>query len=361
MIVCGHFLTIEERMLEFLRKRWFLVGLLTLISAGMILGANVSSAKLGWIYDLINPRVVTFIVLFLMSFSLDSAQLKRSARFPGPVAWASSVNFIFIPLSGLLLMRFQNPTDFRYGLMVAASVPCTMAAASVWTRKANGNDAVSLLVTILTNGFCFAITPFWLNFAIPGNISFDFWKMVLRLVTAVLVPTLLGQSVRQHRRMNVIARKYKTPLGVVAQSCVLLIVFSAACKAGTRIAEAKNFLNASDIAVVWGTCIGIHLLAMFVAYRGSRLWGFSLQDSIATAFAGSQKTLPIGILLAMDESMFGNPNLLGEGVGVPFVVFPMLMYHASQLFIDTAIADRFARKVQESNPEEVSRKMEKEA
>ena len=54
-----------------------------------------------------------------------------------------------------------------------------------------------------------------------------------------------------------------------------------------------------------------------------------------------QKTLPIGIYLATDESIFGNPGLL-EGQGVPFAVFPMLMYHAWQLFIDTAIADRLA-------------------
>lgn len=348
-------------MVEFLGKRWFLVGLMTLIAGGMILGTNVSSEELGWIDDFIKPRIVTFIVLFLMSFSLDSAQLKRSVRYPGPVAWASGVNFLFIPLLGWLLMQVQNPIDFRFGLIVAVSVPCTMAAASVWTRKANGNDAVALLVTILTNGLCFAITPFWINLATRGNVSFPFRDMVWGLVVAVLIPTFLGQIVRQHRLMNGIASRYKVPIGVVAQCCVLTMVFSAACKAGLGIVGAKNSLYVGDIAMVWGCCVGIHLLAMFVAYRGSRLWGFSLEDSVATAFAGSQKTLPIGILLATDVSMFGNPNLLGEGVGVPFVIFPMLMYHASQLLIDTAVADRFARKMPISKAEEANGDTEKEA
>jgi sodium/bile acid cotransporter 7 len=74
----------------------------------------------------------------------------------------------------------------------------------------------------------------------------------------------------------------------------------------------------------------------------SRLLGFERGELIAVVFAGSQKTIPIGLLIATDVAMFGDPNLLGPGQGVPFAVFPVLMYHASQLFIDTAVADRFA-------------------
>jgi hypothetical protein len=52
--------------------------------------------------------------------------------------------------------------------------------------------------------------------------------------------------------------------------------------------------------------------------------------------------LPIGVLIATATNMLGNPNLLGPGEGIPFAVFPMLMYHASQLFIDTVVADQLA-------------------
>jgi hypothetical protein len=50
--------------------------------------------------------------------------------------------------------------------------------------------------------------------------------------------------------------------------------------------------------------------------------------------------------------MFGNPNLLSPGEVVPFALFPILLYHVSQLFIDTAIADRFrARAAREAQSE----------
>ena len=67
------------------------------------------------------------------------------------------------------------------------------------------------------------------------------------------------------------------------------------------------------------------------------------------------KTVHHYLLLATDPGMFGSPDALGAGVGVPFAVFPMLMYHASQLFIDTAIADRMAARDQLAMPaDEVS-------
>lgn len=330
-------------MRQFLVKRWFLVSLAVLIGGGLAIGGALGQGVVDGMMLVVRPRLVTAIVLFLMSFSLDSSQLQASFRKPGPVAWAFLVNFGAIPIMGWGLMRLQMGEDFTIGLMIAASVPCTMAAASVWTRKAGGNDAVSLLVTVSTNALCFIATPFWLNLATTtGNVELDFWQMFWRLVSAVLIPTALGQAVRQIPAASRFAVKYKTPLGVVAQACILTIVFSAATRSGVRLSADGPKPAVAGVVLVWGTCIAIHLAAMAIAWFGGRAIGFSRADLIAVAFAGSQKTLPIGVLLASDPKMFGNPDLLGPGIGVPFAVFPMLMFHASQLFIDTAIADRFA-------------------
>ena len=53
---------------------------------------------------------------------------------------------------------------------------------------------------------------------------------------------------------------------------------------------------------------------------------FTREDQIAVAFAGSQKTLTVGLLVAM---------------ALQVSILPMVWYHVSQLFIDTLIADRF--------------------
>ena len=330
-------------MLKFLQKRWFLIALVLLIVGGMTAGRSVSANDFTSFLDGINPRlkdllvyfpqVTTAMVLFLMSFSLDSSRLKASFRSPNPVLWASAVNFGVIPLLAWPLMSLQNIPDFGIGLMIAASVPCTIAAASVWTRRAGGNDAVSLMVSLMTNGLCFAITPFWLNLTTGNAVKLDVVEMVIRLVFAALLPTLLGQVLRQFSRPAAFATRYKTPIGVLAQVFMLGIVLYAACRAGNQLTQTGPSPGIGAVSLVWGTAICVHLLGLFVGVCGAKLFGFDRTDQFAVAFASSQKTLPIGVLLATDPSMFGN---------LPFAVFPMLMYHVSQLFIDTAIADRMA-------------------
>ena len=170
--------------------------------------------------------------------------------------------------------------------------------------------------------------------------------MFERLIWAALVPMLAGQVVRQFHRPAQFATKYKIPIGVVAQSCILTLVFSAGLKAGGRLNGDGPALGIDAVLWVWGSCIAIHLAAMGIGSLGARMFGFQWKDLVAVSFASSQKTLPIGVLIATAETMFGNPDLLGAGVGVPFAVFPMLMYHASQLFLDTIVADRLEEKGQ---------------
>ena len=329
--------------IAFFKKHWFLVGLVLLVGGGLTVGlmipgevaeklekregvgAIVASAP-GWI---------TRIVLFLMAFTLDSGKLRESLRFPLPVLWASLVNAAAIPLAGLGLMRIQGDPSFEVGLMIACSVPCTLAAVSVWTRKAGGNDAVSLLITLMTNTLCFLVAPFWLNLALAGGeAQLPMGQMMERLLYVVLIPTLLGQAARMIPAAGRVAVENKSRIGISAQGLILVLVFAAASlKAGPRLKAEGVALE--DVAVVWACCLGLHLGAMAIGGAGARLMRFSREDRIAVLFGSSQKTLPIGVFLATSTEF-------GFGESYPLAVFPMLMFHATQLFVDTVIAGRIA-------------------
>jgi len=321
-------------MKSFLIKRWFLVGLFSLIPIGLIVGTQLepeSISELSSTYAGTIGRIVVAIVLFLMSVTLDNRKLMASLRKPAPVIWACFANFGILPLLAIPLMSWQRTEDFSVGLMITASVPCTMAAASVWTRKAGGNDAVALLVTILTNGLCFAITPFWLRFGVGDTVSLDILKMVERLFVTALLPIVAGQVFRSFGSIRTLADNAKTMLGGVAQACILLLVFWASVKGGPHLRSTSNpALTTDSILIVLVSCVVLHIVALIISVLGSCLFGFSREDTAATAFAGSQKTLPIGIYIATD---------LLSGKDLPFAVFPILMFHASQLFLDTLIVD----------------------
>lgn len=328
-------------MLRWLLQRWFLVLLVLLIPGGLCLGSHLAMPRIDQLRAAIDPHTPTalvILILFLMSVTLDNGKLRAALSRPGPVLWASFVNMGLIPLAAWPLSRLQLSLDFSVGILIAASVPSTMAAASVWTRKAGGNDAVSLLVTLLTNGACFAVTPLWLKALLPplgssdAEFTMDAGFLMQKLVVSALLPIIAGQSARLIPLCALVADRRKVLLGVIAQSCILAMVFWESIKAGPQAANGALAGGIAAIALVWTSCIVLHLAGMLLAVSASRALQFERADRAAIAFAASQKTLPIGVYVAATFS----------AAGAPLAVLPMLMYHASQLFLDTAVADRIA-------------------
>ena len=316
-----------------LRRHWFLVALLVLIPLGVVCGLSLGASVREYTRA-VQPRWITAAALFLMAFTLDSSQLRKSLSSPWPVILATSVNFGVIPLLALVIAPFQLADDFRYGLIIAASVPCTMAAASVWTRQAGGNDAVSLLVTLITNSACVVVSPFWLRIGTGEAVELPFSQMTLRLLGAVLIPGLLGQLLRLNRKARQFAIDRKARISIVAMAFILCLVFASACDCGVQLQTDQPSPSIAAVALVWASCIGLHLTGMIVAALIAKMTGVSDFDRPAVLFASSQKTLPIGVLLSRE---------VGTAASVPFAVFPMLMFHATQLVIDTAIANRLKK------------------
>lgn len=321
---------------QWLAKSWFLVALLVLLPGGMTWGWFTSE---GWrvaTAGRVQPALTTVAILFLMSFSLDGGKLRESFRAPRPVLWGTLVNIGLLPLLAWPLAMSHGLADFSLGLMITASIPCTLATASVSTRQAGGNDAVSLLVTLLTNILGVVLTPLWLKWALTTNADIDSGPIIRSLALTVLLPTIVGQLARQIPSLGRFATARKFQIGLVAQCLVLLIVTKTAVEAGGRLQVQSEWPTGIDFARLAVECAGLHALAMLIAEYGGRGLGLSRLDRIATVFAGSQKTLPVGLLLAAMPAVTGDRSL-------PFITFPILLFHAVQLVMDTAIADRMAR------------------
>ena len=332
-------------MLTFLARRWFLLGMLILMPGGFWLGISLGGPRIDRIQEQLGPHAataLTALVLFLMSVTLDNRRLRAALTRPAPVLWATTVTYVLIPLAAWPLSRLQLTFDFMIGLLIVSTVPCTMAAASVWTRKAKGNDAVSLLVTLVTNSLCFLVTPLWLTLLVPSSgdggvaIEIDTAALMQKLFVSAVLPITAGQLLRAAPLLAAAADRRKVQLGVVSQLCILLIVAWESVKAGPKVSAGSGSVGgAPAVAIALVSCIALHLAAMGVGYWVARGLRFSPPDRAAVVFASSQKTLPLGVYIAAAFS----------SAGAPLAVIPMLMYHTSQLFIDTAIADRLASRM----------------
>jgi solute carrier family 10 (sodium/bile acid cotransporter), member 7 len=325
-------------MLRFLRHHWFVLSVCLLVPAGFFAGRQMTPEEVELFDQRIGStmsRVLAAAILFLMSFTLDNRKIAAAIRSPKAVLWASLINAGLIPLLALPLMQLQPVDDFRIGLMIAASVPCTMAAASMWTRSAGGNDAISLLVTTITNGACFLVAPFWLGLATGESLNLTAGGMILPLVLFSFVPIVIGQLVRLDRRCARFADRHKSLFTNLAQACIAIQILWVCIIAGPQVSDGVSEGDREGwiaAGIAWASCVGLHCVGLVLGAAGGKWIGFPREDRIAAAFAASQKTLPIGILIARD------PQLLGR-LGMPFAVFPMLMYHVTQLVIDTIIVE----------------------
>ena len=325
-------------MKRFFLQRWFLISLLTVMAIGV--GFSNQLQLLAELKPLRNGIVV--VVLFLMALPLEASAMWKSMTRPWAPLLAVLVNLGLLPLFAWGVSTGLG-ADFGGGLLVAAVTPCTLASASVWTRRAGGNDTAAILVTVITNLFCFLITPAWLGVMMADRLAssdlaeeLKFSKMAMKLGLLVVLPMTLAQLLRLHKDFGEWATKQKPTTSILAQCGILSMVLLGAINVGLRLKDSSQpSLNLIHVGIMLAAVCFVHVSMLYTGVAIAKLLRFSREDQIAVAFAGSQKTLTVGLLVA-----------LSLGVSI----LPMVWYHVSQLFIDTLIADRFRNASESRSP-----------
>lgn len=317
-------------MLRFLKQRWFLILLAIVLLVGIASGKRLQPlAELKWLRD-----ADVAAVLFLMALPLEASAIWKTIRRPLAALLAVFVTFGILPLVAwglsFLLTGGQGP-----GLLIAASTPCTVASAAVWTRRAGGNDAVATMVTVVTNAICFIVTPLWLIVFLGHGAQseeLELKRAVLQLGRLIVLPMIAGQLLRLYTPLAMAAYRHRLALSIAAQCGILYMVLIGAIQTGVQLGG-----GAGPSAVVPGPFDFLLMLAVVVFLHTSMFWfglrlarfcGLAREDQIAVGFSGSQKTLMIGLKVALDYQIS---------------ILPMVTYHVAQLLVDTVIADRLAR------------------
>jgi sodium/bile acid cotransporter 7 len=343
-------------MLRFLARRWFLICLAAVLALSFAFPQALKPAM-----ERVPRNFVVAAVLFLMALPLDLRAIWATLRRPAASLLAIAISVVAAPLLAWAASPLLPP-PLAGGLIVAGTLPSTLASAAVWTRRAGGNDAVSLLVTLLTNLGCFAVMPFWLTLmagqAVQTGQSLDGALMVRELLLVAVIPVVAAQFLRPVPGVGRMATRHKIPLSVVCQLGILAMVFTGSVRSGVELdktARAVKHASAADTglsavspdpntspsplrpsmpgplgwAAMFAAVVSIHVVLFFGGYGAGRMLGIARQDRIAVAFSGSQKTLVVGIKVATE-----NVQVFG-----PLAIVPLVAYHVSQLVVDTLFAD----------------------
>lgn len=319
-------------MLQQLHKQWFLVGLALAVLAGTTAHTVLLPvAKLSWL-----TSTIVFTVIAMMAAPVPLELVRQTISRPWPAILASFVNMGVLPLMGWVMSGWL-PLDLAGGLIVATAVPSTLSSAAVMARKANGDETVSIFTTLITNIGCVVITPVWLVLLLGVQVELSLSNMIAQLCMVVLAPILMVQLFRrQSQRFCRWADQRRTGLAVGCQIGILSMVMLGAVHMADRWqAQAAATSPDSQVWGYWSTLVIvvvlgmlIHLAALVGAWYAAGWTGVSLPQRKAVSFSASQKTLMIGLNLAIE-------------CGVNIV--PMITYHVFQLLVDAIIAQRWSR------------------
>jgi sodium/bile acid cotransporter 7 len=263
-----------------------------------------------------------------MGVTLHADTIRRSLARPLPALLAIGMNVVAVPLLCLPTWWLLSEQHFG-GLFITAIVPCTLASASVWTRKAEGDDSIAMMTTVVTNLACVVVVPLGIWLVLSQQTEIDAVQQVSTLAMLVVLPLILAQAMRR-AGLDAWADRHKFRLAALAQVGILLMVIFGAQASATLVDRAAS-PSAGWIRLLWliVTAAVIHVLALLLGVVGARMLGMTRASQIAVGIAGSQKTLMVGLQIAIE-------------CGVS--VIPMLVYHLSQLFIDTIVAEHWRRR-----------------
>ena len=308
-----------------IRKQWFLICLAVVLFLGFWL-SNV----LTFLADARDLRsAIIAAVLFTTALVLETGEFWQAIKRPWATMLAVALNFGLLPMVAWICAATLLEGQLFTGVLVAAAAPCTLASAAVWTQRAGGNDAVAIMVTVVTNLVCFVMTPLWLAAtAGQSEVPIDIGSMIWKLALLVVLPMMLGQAFRQKEIVATWATQQKRRLAMAAQVGILFIVFTGAISCGLEVeAAGTQGVPWAEFGRMMLSVTLIHVVVLWVGQAGGRWLGFARGDWIAVGFAGSQKTLPVGLQVA---------SMLGGGL----MILPIVAYHVMQLLIDTLVADR---------------------
>lgn len=313
-------------MTKFAKQQWFLLAL-----GATLVGGALFYQPLRPVTEAIPQHPLLAVILWLMSAPLD---LRRSLSGKHAVRAAGIAVAVNTLAAGPLAWVMGRPLiePLAIGLVLAALSPCTMASAAVWTRRGGGNDAIALMVTVVTSLLSVVALPgwAWLLIGKGENVEVDAVELAVKMLLYVVLPIGLAQAMRAWAPCRLWCDRHRYRLSLTAQLGLLLMVLMGAVRCGELLGGGDSTLRLIDWVMLIVITGGVHLVLFALGWHWTKAIGAPRADMLAAAISGSQKTLAVGLSVAME---FG-----------PLAILPMIVYHTLQLLIDAVLVEKLGEK-----------------
>ncbi|XP_065676297.1 uncharacterized protein LOC136092305 [Hydra vulgaris] len=213
----------------------------------------------------------------------------------------------------------HNVDSFRAGLIVYFSTPCTVSSGILMVTQIDGNTALAVMLTIVTNIVGIFTTPLFLKWilTIGSQIKLDVSSLLLNLSLCLLLPILVGKSLRFIKFVKTFISnpncKFCLMLcSVTALAIIILIQVSKTSSNG----ELRKLTLISTLAVI-GWTLAMHFI--FLLLNGLVSWILRLERKQLKCIVvlASQKTVTIAsAILTFIPVEFGDRGLMAIAIVV---------------------------------------------
>jgi solute carrier family 10 (sodium/bile acid cotransporter), member 7 len=315
---------------DFLRKNWFLLGLLLVLCIG-ILAPGIGIFLSGKSYT---STFLVIIIFFNMGFTIPSEVILKGLEDFRLHIFTQVFIFLFCPLyffaSALAIRNYVSP-EIMVGIYALACLPTTISTCVIFTQASGGNVPGTMFNSVLSNCIGIFLTPLLLSLFLNSSghpfHAQDVVRVFANLGYSILLPLVVGQIARIF--WKAFAEKHKKAMGTINNASILIIVLITI--SGT--ASKSNVLQKMGVGIVPILYIPVsYIILMSLAYWGARLLKFPHENIVSATYASPQKTLALGVPL-LSTFFAGDPTLQVAAI------LPLLFYHPCQLFVSGLIKD----------------------
>lgn len=317
------------RLLERVRKEWFMVGIVVAIGAAKLepsVGVNGGPLK----PEITVSYIAVATIFFNSGLSLKTEELTSALVHLKLHLFIQVFTLAFFPTTMWLFLQLLSVTSINEwllkGLQTVGCMPPPVSSAVILTKAVGGNEAAAIFNSAFGSFLGIVVTPVLLLLFLGSSSSVPFTAIFSQLFMTVVVPLVIGQIVRRYIK-DWLERK-KPPFGVVSSSVLLMIIYTTFCD---TFSNPNIDLDKFSLIIILFIIVSIQLSFMLLTFVFSTRnnSGFTPADTVAIIFCSTHKSLTLGI--PMLKIVFAGHEHLS------LISLPLLIYHPAQILLGSVL------------------------
>jgi solute carrier family 10 (sodium/bile acid cotransporter), member 7 len=271
-----------------------------------------------------------FVVFLISGLNLRTEEIKRAITSYKSYIFGLLSILVLSPLLsfGIVLIPF-GPIEFAQGLAIFVTMPTTVSTGVLMTGEANGNVALAVLLSTVTNLLAVFSVPFFVSgFMKESNImdSFDPVSLLAKLLLLILLPLGIGKLLQQVSYVAQFSKKYKFHLKILSSLMLILVPYVNFSQAVDQLHSTSSL----DILKLVAAGILLHVVLLIFNYVSCILLRIKLPETKAVVINASQKTINTAmVVIQYLPDIAGNKGLF---------TIPCVIGHFSQTIIDAFVS-----------------------